>query len=72
MNGSDTPVTYSGKELRHLLRELEEGRTLICPRCATKLVVQAPVRSDDLLIHETYCPSCMHCAILRSSARGRV
>lgn len=71
MTGSDTPVTYSSNELRFLLSELEEGRALLCPRCQTELVVQAPVQSDDVLIHETYCPSCRHCAILRSSARGR-
>ncbi len=71
MPGSNTPVTYSSKELRHLLAELEEGRPLLCPRCQTELAVEAPVQSDDVLIHETYCPSCRHCAILRSSARGR-
>jgi len=61
----DTPVTFSPEEAREVVRMLENGEPLRCPRCGEDLDVRGPIpRRGRPAARIVYCGACHRSAIV--------
>lgn len=64
----DTPVTYTAEEAATVRRGFARGdRSMTCPHCGGRLVVDPPFDYQGRKVCELYCDDCQRCVIVSLS-----